>query len=272
KYVHPEELAVLIVGNQKDFEKPLNVAYGNVTPIDITIPEPGGAPAPAAASSAKPEGSTPEGIALASKIESFVGGKAAIAGVQSIREAGTMSMRGPQGPMDIEMESITKFPGSHRQAVKTPMGEMVMVSTPDAAFMSGPMGSQDMPPSQRQTMQNESRQDLLNVLKNVDNPAYTFKVAGSEKVGDVNAEVLEVNADGSAFKWIVDPANGRILRKVSQGRMGETVTEFTEWKTFSGLNLPVAFSVTAGGQPGGGGKLTTVEINPAIDANAFKKP
>ncbi|HET7435786.1 MAG TPA: pitrilysin family protein [Thermoanaerobaculia bacterium] len=35
KYVHPDQLAVLVVGTEKDFEKPL----GNVTRVDVTIPE-----------------------------------------------------------------------------------------------------------------------------------------------------------------------------------------------------------------------------------------
>jgi zinc protease len=36
KYVHPDQLAVLVVGNESDFEKPLSTV-GTVTPIDITI-------------------------------------------------------------------------------------------------------------------------------------------------------------------------------------------------------------------------------------------
>jgi zinc protease len=39
KYIHPEKLAVLVVGNAKDFDRPLS-AFGKVTPVDITIPEP----------------------------------------------------------------------------------------------------------------------------------------------------------------------------------------------------------------------------------------
>lgn len=42
KYVHPDSLAVLVVGKQSAFEKPLST-LGPVTPIDITIPPP---PAP----------------------------------------------------------------------------------------------------------------------------------------------------------------------------------------------------------------------------------
>ena len=208
KYVHPDQLAILVVGNQKDFEKPLAVAYGSATPIDITIPEPGG-PTPAAGSTtAKPAGTSNEARALINKVRDFVGGKNAIANVQAVREVGTMSVRTPQGPMEMEMESVTRYPESHRVVMKTPMGEMTMVSTPDAAFMAGPMGQQDMPASQRANMRNDSKQELLSVLKNADNPAYTFNIAGTEG----SAQIVEVNADGSTFKWYVDPATGRVLK------------------------------------------------------------
>lgn len=39
KYVSPDKLAILVVGNPGDFERPLST-LGQVTPIDITIPEP----------------------------------------------------------------------------------------------------------------------------------------------------------------------------------------------------------------------------------------
>jgi hypothetical protein len=201
-------------------------------------------------------------------VRDFVGGKAALDKVQAVREVGTMSLRTPQGPMDMETESITRYPDSHRVVMKTGMGEMTMVSSGDAAFMVGPMGAQDMPSSQRQNIRNEARGDLLNVVKNADNPAYTFNVAGTEG----NAQILDVNADGTTFKWYVDPATGRVLKKVSQRQNGEQVTEFTEWKNFGGINLPVTISVTSGGQPGGGAKYSTIEINPTIDPKAFEKP
>jgi zinc protease len=39
KYVHPEKMAVLVVGNAKDFDRQLST-FGKVTPIDISIPPP----------------------------------------------------------------------------------------------------------------------------------------------------------------------------------------------------------------------------------------
>jgi zinc protease len=38
KYIHPENMAVLVVGNPKDFDRSLST-FGKVTPIDISIPK-----------------------------------------------------------------------------------------------------------------------------------------------------------------------------------------------------------------------------------------
>ncbi len=266
KYVSPNQLSVLVIGKEKDFDKPL-ATLGTVSKIDIAIPEPGSAPA-----GSKPAASNAEGTALINKVAQYVGGAAAIQNLKAMRRVGSMSMRTPQGPMDVEVDEIVSFPDSSHRVMKTPMGEMTMVMTPTAAFMSSPMGSQDIPASQRAAMQSESKQDLFTVLRNTNNPDYTFSVVGTEKIGEINAQVLQVNAAGSNFKWYVDPSNGRILRKVSTGRQGESITEYTEWKMFNGINVPVGFSVTTAGQPSGGGKLTTVEINPTVDPKMFEKP
>ncbi len=38
KYVHPDKLAILVVGNSKDFDRNL-ATFGKVTPVDISIPQ-----------------------------------------------------------------------------------------------------------------------------------------------------------------------------------------------------------------------------------------
>jgi outer membrane lipoprotein-sorting protein len=274
KYVSPNQVSVLVVGKEKDFDKPLS-SLGTVTPIDITIPEPGAKPAAsgtAAAAPAKPASSTPEGVALIKKVQTFIGGKAKVDALQATHTVGTMQAQTPQGPMEIEVDAITKYPDSSRRIMKTPMGEMTMVSTPDGAFMMSPMGSQDMPSGQRMAMRNESRADIITILKNVDNPKYTFTTPGTEKVGAVDAQVLTIDADGTAVKYLVDPSSGKILRRVSQSPRGESITDYTDWKTVDGITLPVAFTTTTAGQQSGSGKVTTMEINPTVDPKIFEKP
>ncbi len=47
KYLHKDQLAVLVVGHSAEFDKPLS-SLGPVTKIDISIPPPPGEPGPAA--------------------------------------------------------------------------------------------------------------------------------------------------------------------------------------------------------------------------------
>ena len=61
------------------------------------------------------------------------------------------------------------------------------------------------------TVPEQFKQLLPMILRNVDNPKYTFAIAGTEKIGDVNATILEINADGSTVKWFIDPATGKQL-------------------------------------------------------------
>ncbi len=274
KYVRPDQLAILVVGKESDFEKPLKTA-GEVTPIDITIPEPGTAKKPAAgaaAAPAAPAATTAEAAALARKVRDFVGGKAAVDAVQTTHSVVSASMNTPQGAMELEIDQILRYPDAQRQVMKTPMGEIVMVITPAASFMTGPMGTQDLPASQRDNMRTEHKFELLSVLKNIESPAYAFGIAGTEKAGDLSAQVLTITTDGTTVKWFVDPGSGKLLRVVRSGRMGEQSTDYTSWKKAGDLNVPAAFTITTNGQKSGSGELKTIEVNPPLDAKLFEKP
>lgn len=273
KYVNPNQVAVLVVGNEKDFEKPLST-LGTVTPVDITIPEANAAPASSGGTAATAS-SNAEGTALLKKVQDFAGGKSKLDAVTAVREVTTVNRKTPQGPMDMEVESLMVFPDRQRAIMKMPMGEVTVVMTPDSAFMVLPgMGTRDMPGSQRDAARAESRQEMLTILKNPDK--YTFAVTGTEKINGVDAKVLEVALEGDSIKWYVDPASGKVLRRVSRARgpmgQGDQVTDFTAWGTYGGVTVPIAFTTTLNGEQISSGKVTTVEINPTIDPKVWEKP
>lgn len=269
KYVHPDRLAVLVVGNEAEFEKPLST-LGSVSPIDITIPSLEGD-----AEDAAPAASNPEGLALARKVVDFVGGSAAVEGVKSLRRVAAMTMHTPQGAMEAEVTATVRYPDSMRTVMKLPMGEMTRVVTPSTAFMITPMGSQDLPGSQRDAGLSELRADLLNVLQNVGDEGYTFTAAGTETIGDVEARIVEVNTGGSTVKWYVNPSTGQLLRTVTRASApmpGDLVTEFSDWTSYGNLRLPATAVISQNGQKAAEMKLVTVELNPTVDATAFEKP
>lgn len=271
KYVNPDQLAVLVVGKEKDFDKPLATA-GSVTPIDITIPEPGGAETKSAA----PSAGNAEGLALVNKVAEFVGGKAKADTVQSMRRQASMKMITPQGEMDVELNGLMRYPDAQRVVMTMPMGTMTRVVSPDAAFMITPMGTQDLPSSQRDATASEMKSELLAVVKNIGNPKYVFTAGPTEKIGGVDARLLEINADGANVKWYVDPSSGKLLRSVSSSTggpaPGDVVTDYTEWKSFGGLNLPSAATITRNGEKAGEFHVTSIEVNAAVEPDAFVKP
>jgi hypothetical protein len=192
-----------------------------------------------------------------------------------MQRTGSMSMKTPQGEMQADVVAVTQYPSSQRVVMNMPMGQITRVITPTAAWMVTPMGTQDIPSSQRDSSLGEMRADLITVLKNINNPKYTFTATGTEKVGDVNARIVEVNADGTNVKWYVDPSSGKLLRTISRGGAqmpGDVITDNVEWKTFDGLNLPVTAVITRNGEKAGEMKATMIQVNPTVEAGSFDKP
>jgi zinc protease len=269
-YVHPDQLAMLVVGKQADFEKPLS-SLGAVSTIDVTIPEVNAAPAGAAAAATS---SNPAGMALVNKVRDFMGG-AAIDTLKAVKITSARKLPTPQGPMDVQSVALVQYPSSMRMEMTLPMGQITQVISPGASFAITPMGTQDMPSSQRDSALADTKIDVVNVLKNASNPKYVFSAGAMEKIGDVNAQILDINADGTSSRWYVDPATGRILRtsRTSSGPQGGTlVTDYLTWQKFGALNMATSTSTTRDGEPYTSQTVSNVEVNPTIEANAFVKP
>jgi zinc protease len=266
-YVHPDRLAVLVVGNEKEFDKPLT-SLGTVTPIDITIPELGGSSEKKAA---VPTKSNPEGVALFQKVESWIGGKANIDAVHSSRTIMSMSIVTPQGTMNADSTAILSYPASMRQEMALPMGTVTTVVAPGAAFVITPMGTQDLPASRRDATLQDMKTDFFHILRHV-NSNYRLAADGTEKIGDVEARVLRISPEGGVVTWYIDPASGRLLRTVRNTQAGETTTDYSEWKQFGGLQLPTFATITRGGERSGEARVSAVELNPTLDASVFVRP
>jgi zinc protease len=268
QYVHRDQLAVLVVGKAEDFDRPLS-SFGPVTTLDITIP---------GTTAGKKEGaaSNAEGKALLAKIVAGLGSEDKVRSLKSLRQKLSIDANTPQGEISLEGEQVVVFPDRIWQKLTTPMGEMTMVFSPAASFMTSPMGSQDMPASQSEEALNEIKRDPFVVAQHADDPKYTFSAGGSEKIGEVETKILDVNADGAEVRWFVDPQNGHILRatwkSVGPAGPGELVADFADWKPVAGLTLPFKVTRTRSGEKEASVELKDVEFNPSVDPKLFEKP
>jgi zinc protease len=273
KYVHRDQLAVLVVGNTKEFDKPLS-SLGAVKEIDITIPPPPGAKE---AESAKPNSSNEEGKALAAKVVAAMGGEAKLTTIKALKAKLTLTQKTPQGDFPMHMETIIVFPDHLHAEMDTPNGTMNIVVTPAAAFMSIPgQGMHDFPASQKAETLEQIKRDPIFIAAHSKDPNMSFSAGGTEKVGDTETRIVDVNADGTPIRWFVDPQNGHILketyRTLSQGGPVQGETDMDNWQTVNGLNIPFIRHNKQNGQDSSTAQYTSLELNPTVDSKLFEKP
>jgi hypothetical protein len=280
KYLHKDQLAVLVVGNLAEFDKPLS-SLGAVTDVDITIPpapgekpaakdEKGSDPAPA-----ETKGSNPEGKALAAKVVEALGGAAKLESIKTLKTAFSATQTSsPQG--GIQLETTTVYPDSMRVEVQAPQGSFSMVTTSQAAFGVAGGHVQDMPDSRKSESLAQIHRDPIYIAQHVNDPAFSFTAAGTDKTGGTDTAIVDVSGPGVTMRWFVDPQTGKIVRETykAMGQSGpfDGETAFSEWKTVDGLNLPFHRANKQNGQDSSTVEFTSFEFNPAVDMKIFEKP
>jgi zinc protease len=273
KYVHRDQLAVLVVGNTKEFDKPLS-SLGAVKEIDITIPPP---PGTKEEDNAKPTASNEEGQALAAKVVAAMGGEAKLATIKAVKAEVTLTQKTPQGEFPMQMETVIVYPDHLHAEMQTPGGTMNIVVTPDAAFMAIPgQGMRDFPASQKAETLDQIKRDPIFIASHAKDPNVFFRAGATEKVGDTEVRIVDVNAAGTAIRWFVDPQSGHILketyRTLNQGQPAQGETDMEDWKSVNGVNVPFVRHNKQNGQDSSKSEYTSLEFNPAVDPKLFEKP
>jgi zinc protease len=280
KYVHRDQLAVLVVGNSKEFDKPLS-SLGPVKEIDISIPPPPGAKQEDGSKEqkgAKPTESDEEGKTLAAKVVAALGGEAKLATIKAVKAKLTITQKTAQGEFPLQMETVVVFPDHLHAELQIPGGTMNVVVTPDTAFMAiVGQGMRDLPASQKEETLEQVKRDPVFIAGHWKDPDVFFRAGGSEKVGDIDASIVDVNAAGAYIRWFIDPQTGHILKETyttltSQGAPAQGETDMDNWKPVSGLNIPMVRRNKQNGQDSSTSEYTALELNPTVDPKLFDKP
>jgi zinc protease len=267
KYLDKDKFAVLVVGKAADFDRQLST-FGTVTNVDITIPQP-------AATVSAPKASNAEGKALLAKVIAAAGGDK-LSAVKTYHRKAALTLKSQGITVDAEESSV----GDDKTHLKlnTPGGEMVMVATTQGGFMSmAAMGApRDMPPSQRDDMLKGLRRRVWFIAQHASDPQYVFSAAGKEKIGDVEAAVLDISYGGDLLRWFVDEKSGHILRASYQGA-GPTgpdnvLIDYSDFKVVDGVSVPFHEEISSNGKPSMGVATSSVELNTAVDPKIFDKP
>ncbi|HKF05613.1 MAG TPA: hypothetical protein VKB49_25060, partial [Candidatus Sulfotelmatobacter sp.] len=169
------------------------------------------------------------------------------------------------------------FPDSMHVEVQTPQGQLIIVSAPNAGFMSmAGMGTRSVPPAQKDDMMAQLHHDLIYVAQHANDPAVTFTAAGTETIGDVEADIVDIGGAIPWLRWYVDPKTGYILREKYKG-VGQTgpfdgETNLSDWRATDGVTQPYMHKNKQNGQETSVVEYKKLEINPTVDPKLFEKP
>ena len=277
KYVHPERLATVVVGNAAEFDEPLST-LGQVVNLDISIPPPGslkdGAkPANAGGAAAN----TPEAKAVMAKAVQALGGEEKLKQVKAVRAVASATQKSPQGDQQAKIEQFIVYPDRLRMVQPGPGGaDMAIVVSPNAGFAAMGEMSQDLPPSMRQELLKQIKFDELYIGQHSTDGTVNVTLAAPEKVGDADTQVLDIDSSGVHVRWFVDPASGRLLRS-QHDEMGpsgprQVTTDYSEWKPVDGVMFAFSEKQSSNGEDGSTIKVEDVQVNPAVDSKLFEKP
>jgi len=270
KYIHKDQLKILVVGNSKEFDRDLST-FGKVTKVDITIPD---APVSgASASTGKPATSNSQGKELIAKVAAALGNGDKLHSVKALRQTVTSVRKTPQGDVPFELDTTVVYPDQVYMKMQTPMGEAITVITPKSGSMSMGGRHQDMPSAMRDESLRSIKRDLVYIAQHAGDAKFTFTDAGGDEINGVATRTLAINADGAELKWYVDPSNGHVLRAAfhTSAMRGpvDRVVDYSDWRETSGLSLPFKRTVTENGEAASEDTVKSIEVNPAVDPKLF---
>jgi len=267
KYLQPDKVRILVVGNPKDFDEPLSV-LGKVNTIDITIPTP-----KESAPEATKE-SVEKGKKLFAKVLAATGGSENISKISNMRSSLTLKQVTPMGEMALEGSVLMVYPDKLKAAIQSPMGEVNLLLSGDKGKMVIPgRGEMPMPPAQFKTYKESILRDPIYFLTKVSNISVQY--IGTKDVEGKECEDILVTIDSFSMHLLIDPATNLPAAMIytQTGNQGPEKVEdiFYDYKTIDGVSLPMrTVSITLkDGKKAAESIVKEMKFNVNTDLNVF---
>ncbi|MBZ5638389.1 MAG: insulinase family protein [Acidobacteriia bacterium] len=271
KYVHPDQMTLLVVGKKDEFDKPVST-FGKVTDIDISIPPPPDKTPKAAKTSA----SLAVGRALLASVVGALGGKNP-GDVKAIETSAklVLSVRGQT--MQMARTKLLVFPDRVHQVSTSAMGEQTLVVTGGEGFRTAGGNTSPLPPTVVEMIQKETMRDLRVLVRYASDPGMEAVAAGEETVDGTKCQVVSVSFKGSDCRLFVAP-DGRVLKEAYQGVSPLTMAPaqievlFSDYHEVEGRSVPHKEVVRVDGEDAITLTLESFKVDPPVDEKLFQKP
>ncbi|MCG9128896.1 insulinase family protein [Candidatus Poribacteria bacterium] len=269
KYLHPDALTIVTVGNKENFDRPLD-EFGDVNDIEIRLPEP-------PPIEPIPEASEADFIKAKEILAAVVnahGGWEAIKDVTSVVSQGKAKFAQMGGiEMDIKVSSL--YPDKLRQDMVTPQGNMSILFNGESAIMDSPMGSQPLPPEMVVSLKDVTFRDVIPLLQNLSNNDIPIQYSGSEELDEnVVSVLLLTQPSGESLKIYVSNETNLILKYAfSETELGTSMdkeTIFSDYRDVGGIQIAYNVIQNVNGEVYTESRLNSVEINVELNESLFE--
>jgi zinc protease len=268
--IQPAEQIVILVGREKDFDRPLESLGLPVERVDVTIPPP---PSRTGKVAATPEAKA-KGRAWLDAAAKAVGGREAWAKVKGydITSELTVSVQGQQIALTAQERKL--FPDKQLSIQKLPFGEVTQGFDGTAGWVSAMGQLQDNPRAAEEFAKNKER-SLWRLLS--DPTVELVALEAKETVDGVAYDAALVAGAKSQDLTLFFDAQGRLaglsmMEDNPQLGPGRMVQLYSDWKPVGALQYPRGLTITREGKPFASGKVTAVVLDPALAPEIFAKP
>ena len=272
KYLKPDTVQILVVGNDKKFDEPLSV-LGKVREIDITIPEPG-----EKAVGKVTEQAVKAGQAWLVKMAQAVGGETALRAVKTIHSKGKAVISTPRGDMQMDVQSYVRIPDDWRMEMTMPMGQIVFIIRGDRAWMVTPGGSREAPASMQKELVSEKWRNPVFLAAHVNDPGVKVAYQGKQTENGRTLHVIRIQPPkAKPLTVYLDDETHRPVKIVyrGQGMGGAPVEEeerWEDWRDVSGIKVPFKVTVFQNGKQSQQITFELFEVNVKVKEDLFKTP
>lgn len=304
-YVHPDRLAVVLVGNASAFLpqlKGLGFTEFEVIPFDevdlmaaslrreaktgagpvafgINRAAADFAPAayvPQAAQSAQ-VGRATSGQDLMRRVVDAKGGLARLKGVKTVTAESKTTFRMEQGPLESTTKTYIVYPDKFRVDANVAGAEVVQVYNSGQAWQRDPNGVRDAPEPMRQEFTASVRRDMFPLLIGAAEGSLTTKLLPEEGRDGKVLRVAEISGEGLApVRLYIDPSYQVVRQTFSttgpDGRAVQAEEVFSDYRDIEGIKVPFRAEVLRNGRPILERTLTEVQFNTELDSTLFARP
>ena len=273
KYLHPDALTIVTVGNKANFDRPLD-EFGEVNVIEIEQPAP---PPPAEPMPEASEGDMAKAKEIVAMAVEAHGGLEKLQAVKNIVIEGRTAANSPMGPMNLDVKIYQVYPDKLRQDIKMPQGEMSVAFDGTSGFALTPMGPQPLPPEMTASLKDGIFREPIWLLANLMEDNGSVQHAGTEEVMGKPAAILLVKQpSGEMLKVFISEETHYIVkmefRETEQGVALNKESVMDDYRDVNGIKIPYHVVQNVEGEQFTETRISSVTLNAELDESLFQEP